>query len=155
MKAAVSSRLRLLRASVLALAAASIAPLSVHAQRRDSIPASAAPEPSEGDTVSARSAKPRSVQGRIVRPGEKGPITVPGVWVVLHRVGADRQGPLDSVRSSAAGSYALRYTPSGRNDALYFVSVRYAGIAYFSSPLRSAVVRGEEGEITVYDTTSA
>jgi hypothetical protein len=37
---------------------------------------------------------------------------------------------------------------------VYFVSASYDGIAYFSTPL-SAVTRGDDAQITVFDTTSA
>lgn len=108
-----------------------------------------------GDTLLARESRPRIVSGRVVRPGGSLTVPIPGVWVVVHRVGADRAAPLDSTRTGANGAYTLRYTPAGRRDALYFVSVRYATIAYFSPPLRGDVVRGADAEITVYDTTTA
>jgi hypothetical protein len=79
---------------------------------------------------------------------------VAGAWVVLHRVGPDHAGPLDSVRSDARGRYAFTYQRTGSEDALYFVSASHDGIAYFTSPLTSAVVSGDDGEITVFDTTS-
>lgn len=79
---------------------------------------------------------------------------VAGAWVTLHRVGPDSAGPLDSLRSDARGRYAFKYRHSGSDDAIYFVSASYAGIAYFTPPLTSAVVKGEDGEITVFDTTS-
>jgi hypothetical protein len=99
----------------------------------------------------------RSVAGRVVRPAAsgKGVVAVPAVWVVLHRVGSDTARPLDSVRSGPDGRYAMRYETSGVEDALYFVAVRYSGIAYFSPPLRDARVSGGDAEITVYDTISA
>jgi hypothetical protein len=74
--------------------------------------------------------------------------------VTLHRVADDGAGPLDSVRTDAGGRYAFRYTPTGSPDAIYFVSALYAGIAYFSPPLAAAVVRGDDAEIAVFDTTS-
>ena len=79
---------------------------------------------------------------------------VAGAWVTLHRVGPDSAGPLDSLRSDARGRYSFKYRHSGSDDAIYFVSASYAGIAYFTPPLTSAVVKGEDGEITVFDTTS-
>jgi hypothetical protein len=82
-------------------------------------------------------------------------VPVPGVYVVLHRVGRDTAGPLDSVRTDAAGRYAFRYRPSGAGDALYFASTSVGGIAYFSPPFRDAVVRGDAAEIQVFDTTTA
>jgi hypothetical protein len=96
----------------------------------------------------------RVVDGRIVKPGRDTFLPVPGVWVVLHRVGADAQGPLDSVRTSASGAYRFRYRRTGAEDAVYFVSASFGGLAYFSPPLRDASVGGDDAEIVVYDTTS-
>src|SRR4051812_15568153 len=98
---------------------------------------------------------PQQVSGRIVRPGVRKMDPVPGAWVVLHRVGPDRAGPLDSTRSDARGRYSFRYERTGSDDALYFVSASHDGIAYFTPPLTAANVSGEDGEITVFDTTSA
>lgn len=97
----------------------------------------------------------RRVEGRVARGTRAGPIPVANQWVVLHRVGQDRAGPLDSVRTGANGGYALRYQTTGDSTALYFVSTTYGGIAYFTAPLRKEVVRGDDGMITVFDTTSA
>jgi hypothetical protein len=79
---------------------------------------------------------------------------VPGTWVTLHRVGSDSAGPLDSLRTRSDGTFAFRYRPTGAADALYFASTSYGGIAYFTPPLRDAVVAGDAAEITVFDTTS-
>jgi hypothetical protein len=79
---------------------------------------------------------------------------VSGAWVVLHRVGPDRAGPLDSVQSDSRGHYAFNYTRTGSADAVYFVSAFYDGIAYFTPPLAEGKVTGDDGEITVFDTTS-
>ena len=77
-----------------------------------------------------------------------------GAWVVLHRVGPDSAGPIDSTQSDARGRYSFNYVRSGSEDAIYFVSASHDGIAYFTPPLTAAVVTGEDGEITVFDTTS-
>jgi hypothetical protein len=79
---------------------------------------------------------------------------VSGAWVVLHRVGPDRAGPLDSVRSDSRGRYSFNYRRTGSPDAIYFVSASHDGIAYFTPPLAEGKVGGEDGEITVFDTTS-
>jgi hypothetical protein len=79
---------------------------------------------------------------------------VSGAWVVLHRVGPDRAGPLDSVQSDARGRYSFNYTRTGSEDAVYFVSAFYDGIAYFTPPLTEGKVSGDDGEIAVFDTTS-
>jgi len=75
-------------------------------------------------------------------------------WVVLHRVGRDRAGPLDSTRTGTDGTYHFRYHASGDTTALYFVSTTYGGVAYFTSPLRTETVRGDDAALTVFDTTS-
>lgn len=79
---------------------------------------------------------------------------VSGAWVVLHRVGPDRAGPLDSVQSDARGRYSFKYARTGSADAIYFVSASHDGIAYFTPPLAEGKVSGDDGEITVFDTTS-
>jgi hypothetical protein len=94
------------------------------------------------------------VEGRVSRATQARPIPVAGQWVVLHRVGADRSAPLDSVRTDRAGTYRFRYQRTGDPNALYFVSARFAGIAYFSTPLRIARVSGGDADIIVYETTT-
>jgi hypothetical protein len=74
--------------------------------------------------------------------------------VVLHRVGPDSAGPLDSLRSDPRGHYSFNYTRTGSSDAIYFVSASHDGIAYFTPPLAEGKVSGNDGEITVFDTTS-
>jgi hypothetical protein len=97
---------------------------------------------------------PQQVSGRIVRPGRERMDPVSGAWVVLHRVGPDRAGPLDSLRSDSRGRYAFNYARTGSEDAVYFVSASHDGIAYFTPPLAEGRVSGDDGEITVFDTTS-
>jgi hypothetical protein len=97
----------------------------------------------------------RLAEGRVLRPVNGGePTPVAGQWVVLHRVGADSAGPLDSVRTGAGGRFRFRFQTSGSPDALYFVSATYGGIAYFSPPLRSASVSGGDADIIVHDTST-
>lgn len=93
------------------------------------------------------------VHGRAVIPGEKRQIPVAGLMVTLHRVGQDSAGPVDSVRTRADGRYDFSYRRTG-DGAVYFASAVYRGIAYFSAPLHAGVSGMEEGEITVFDTTS-
>jgi hypothetical protein len=90
-----------------------------------------------------------------MRPVVTGETPVPGIVVTIHRVGADSSGPLDSVRTDAHGAYRFAYRRWGNADAIYFCAAVYQGIAYFSSPMRGAIVRGGEAEIVVFDTTSA
>lgn len=102
----------------------------------------------------AASAQARRVTGRVLRPVADSMRGVEGSWVVLHRVAADHSGPLDSVRTSRDGGFTIRYTPSGSQDAIYFVSATHDGIAYFSPPLDTAHAV-ESADLAVFDTTSA
>lgn len=81
-------------------------------------------------------------------------VEVANAWVTLHRVAPDSSGPMDSVRTDRTGHYTIRYRPYG-DDAVYFASSMYGGVAYFTPPLPSADAGGDAGEITVFDTTSA
>jgi len=94
------------------------------------------------------------VDGRVLRPGAEVMEPVAGVWTVLHRVGPDGAGPLDSARSDARGRYSYRYRRSGSADAVYFVSATHHGVTYFTVPLAFSNVSGEPAEIVVFDTTS-
>ncbi len=109
--------------------------------------------------ASASAGVARSVDGRVRRPVRDGGDSTgmgaaTGAWVTLHRVGRDRAGPIDSVRTDAAGRYRVRWRTFGAADAVYFASVTWDGIAYFTAPLRAVDARGDESEITVFDTTS-
>jgi hypothetical protein len=104
---------------------------------------------------STDSTQARRVDGRVVRGLRDGPHPVANQWVVLHRVGPDHAGPLDSTRTAANGAYAFRYHTSGDTTAVYFVSTSFGGVAYFTSPLGGPVVRGDAALLTVFDTTSA
>lgn len=109
----------------------------------------AARSPSAGQSTA-----PRTVSGRVVRPGATGIVTVPQTWVTLHRVAPDSSGPMDSVRTDRNGRYSIRYTPTA-NDAVYFASSSFGGVAYFTAPLPPGNATGDAAEITVFDTSSA
>lgn len=96
----------------------------------------------------------QQVSGRIVRPGVREMDAISGAWVVLHRVGPDRAGPLDSAQSDVRGRYSFKYTRTGSDDAIYFVSALHDGVAYFTPPLAEGKVSGDDAEIIVFDTTS-
>ncbi|HEU4996601.1 MAG TPA: hypothetical protein VFT29_17415 [Gemmatimonadaceae bacterium] len=108
------------------------------------------------DAQQQQQGQSRLAAGRVMRPSavNAAPEPVAGQWVVLHRVGSDRAAALDSARSGADGRFQIRYTRSGSEDALYFVSSRYHGIAYFSPPLRADTVRGGDADVIVYETTT-
>jgi hypothetical protein len=116
-------------------------------------PVPPAPPPSSAQRTDSSRAE-RRIDGRVVRGTREGPQPVATQWVVLHRVGPDRAGPVDSTRTSANGRFTIRYRESGDTSALYFASTSYGGVAYFTSPLRAPVVRGDDATLTVFDTTS-
>ncbi|MEO5813910.1 MAG: hypothetical protein ABIT20_01395 [Gemmatimonadaceae bacterium] len=95
-----------------------------------------------------------SVSGRVESPSGNTVTPVPGIYVTLHRVGTDSSGPVDSVRTDAGGNYMIRYRRALGDEAVYFAAAVYRGIAYFSTPIQGARVSGDEGAITVFDTTS-
>ena len=95
-----------------------------------------------------------SVSGHVASPGLKTERPIAGVTVTVHRVGNDSSGPVDSVVTDAQGLYRINYRRFGNDDAIYFAAAVYRGIAYFSAPLKSLHAAGEDGEITVFDTTS-
>lgn len=96
----------------------------------------------------------RRVNGRVVLGQRKGERPVAGAWVLLHRVGPDRAGPLDSMRTGSSGAYAFRYTVTGDTSAVYFASTTHDGVAYFTPPFRAAVTDTGEATIIVYDTSA-
>ena len=96
----------------------------------------------------------RRVDGVVARGTREGPVPIANQWVVLHRVGSDRAGPLDSARTSTNGHFGFRYKTSGDTSAVYFVSTTYGGVAYFTTPLRGPAVSGDDANLTVFDTTS-
>ena len=60
-----------------------------------------------------------------MRGTRKGQDPIANQWVVLHRVGRDRAGPVDSTRTTADGRFHIRYRATGDSSALYFVSTKY------------------------------
>ena len=89
-----------------------------------------------------------------MRPRLRALAPVRDVWVTIHRVASDTAGPLDSMRVSTNGRFHFRYSRAGKPDAVYFVSAMYDGIAYFSRPLTTSHVTGDDADIVVFDTTS-
>jgi hypothetical protein len=97
----------------------------------------------------------REVRGTISHVTDRGARPLSGAWVTLHRVGTDNAGPVDSARTGENGRYDFRYHATGDTSALYFVSSRFAGIAYFTPPLKERLVTGTAADLIVFDTTSA
>lgn len=98
----------------------------------------------------------RSIEGTVTRPGPTtAGLPVADAWAVLHRVGPDTAGPIDSMRTTARGLFRFRYRATGDSQAVYFVSTSRGGVSYFTSPVRERVVRGGSADLLVFDTTSA
>jgi hypothetical protein len=76
-----------------------------------------------------------------------------GARVVLHRVGSDTQGPIDSTRSDRRGRFQFSFHPD--SGAFYLLSAEHAGIEYFSQPVPTNPERPDTSiRIVVYDTSS-
>jgi hypothetical protein len=91
--------------------------------------------------------------GRVLRLSGSDSMPVAGAALILHRITHSVQGPIDSLRADSRGHFRFRLPPD--TGAVYLVSARFAGIEYFSSPLRGDV-RGSDSAmvILVSDTSS-
>lgn len=79
---------------------------------------------------------------------------VRSVRVVLHRVGRDAQGPIDSTRSDRQGLARFSFRPD--TGAFYLLSAEYSGVEYFSQPVATKAARPDSVmQIVVYDTSSS
>ncbi len=94
---------------------------------------------------------PLSITGSTVRIQGGDTVPAAGVAITLHRLNRTEQGAVDSVRSGADGRFRFRTT--GDTTAIYLVSARYAGIEYFSEPMRPPGAGGVR--LLVSDTSSA
>jgi hypothetical protein len=93
------------------------------------------------------------VSGVLVVGGRRG-TPLAGTWVVLHQISMMGAGPLDSMRTDAAGRWRLP-VPKVDTSAVYVVSAFRDGVAYFSPPLRIEPGRAASADtIVVYDTSS-
>ena len=109
-----------------------------------------------GEAVAAQEAAPRVLRGHVITPVDSGePRPVPGLWVTLHRIGHDRAGPVDSVRSARDGGYSFRVRIAEDDSASWIASALHDGIAHFSYELSSGAGGDGAGEIVVFDTTGA
>jgi hypothetical protein len=78
---------------------------------------------------------------------------LPEARVLLHRIGRDVQGPIDSVRADPRGRFRFRFRAD--TSALYLLSVRYGGIEYFSTPVHTNPSRPDTSlRLIAYDTSS-
>ena len=92
--------------------------------------------------------------GHVVRARTSDSVPVPNARVVLHRVGREEQGPVDSMVTDARGHFLFRFLAD--TSAIYLVSARHDDITYFASPVHTNPERPDTGiELVVSDTSSA
>jgi hypothetical protein len=92
--------------------------------------------------------------GRVLLARGSDSVVVPRARVVLHQVGRDAQGPIDSAAADAKGRFRFRFMAD--SGALYLLSARYGGIEYFSPPVHTNPARPDTAiRLVVYDTSSA
>lgn len=97
---------------------------------------------------------PAAVVGRVVRLAGPDTIPVPAAGIVLHRIGQETQGPVDSMPVDGAGRFRFQFRAD--TSAAYLLSVRHHGITYFSSPVaRDPANRTDDILLIVSDTSSA
>ena len=94
-----------------------------------------------------------TLTGRVVRVVGGDTVAVGGARLVLHRVMAARQGPIDSALSGANGSFRFHFRPD--SGAIFLISARWAGIEYFAPPITiPAGAAPDPVLVTVADTSS-
>ena len=98
-------------------------------------------------------APPTIAAGRVVLPRDKDTVPVPGARVVLHSIGRNAQGPLDSVMADASGRFRFRFRPD--TAVIYLLSARWGDVEYFSPPVHTNPARPDTAmQLVVYDTSS-
>lgn len=98
-------------------------------------------------------AQQTTTAGRVLVPHEADTTPLPRARVLLHRVGRNEQGPVDSTTADAAGRFRFRFRPD--TGSLYLLSTRYGGIEYFSPPVATNPARPDTAlSLLAYDTSS-
>jgi hypothetical protein len=102
----------------------------------------------------AASQVPAEVIGQVVRLAGTDTIPLSAAGIVLHRVGQDTQGPVDSIPVDREGRF--RFLFQADTGAAYILSVRHHGVTYFSSPVaRDPANRTDDILLIVSDTSSS
>jgi len=94
-----------------------------------------------------------AVSGLVLRLSGNDSVAVPAVPLVLHRITHSEQGPIDSLRGDARGHFRFRLPAD--TSAVFLVSARFAGIEYFSPPLRFDPALPDSALIIVVSDTSS
>ncbi len=92
------------------------------------------------------------VGGTILRLTPVDSVPAAGVLVVLHQVGRDFQGPVDSTSSRVDGSFGFNFIPD--TAAVYIMSASHAGVQYFSPPVHTNPERPDTAIVIVVSDTS-
>lgn len=86
-------------------------------------------------------------------PHQRDTTRLAGARVLLHRVGRELQGAVDSTSADARGRFRFRFRAD--TTAIYLLSARYGGIEYFSTPVHTNPARPDTAiALLVYDTSS-
>jgi hypothetical protein len=97
-------------------------------------------------------AQSATVTGRVVLGAPGRPVA--GRFVVLHRITMGDGGPVDSVRTDAAGRWRIRVADVD-STAVYVVSAEHDSLAYFSLPLHLTIGQTTTADpLVVWDTSS-
>ncbi len=89
---------------------------------------------------------------RVTLGGDSVPFA--GTWIVAHHVDAERQGPVDSVRSDAGGRFRI-VVARADTGGVYVASTRYRDIGYFGTPVgANDRVPAAAMLLVVYDTST-
>jgi hypothetical protein len=91
--------------------------------------------------------------GQVVRITASDTLPVAGAKIMLHRIGRDAQGPIDSMASDARGRFRFRFNAD--TGAVYLVSSGWDGIEYFSSPLHTEPGLPDTALVLVVSDTSS
>jgi hypothetical protein len=91
--------------------------------------------------------------GRVVRLRGADTLGLSGAKVILHRIGRNVQGPIDSLTAGPRGEFRFRF-PSD-TEFVYLLSSGYAGIEYFSTPVHANPVRPDTGLLLIVSDTSS
>ncbi len=97
--------------------------------------------------------QPALVSGRVVRLSGGDTVALAATRVVLHRIGRDVQGPLDSTRTGARGEFRFRWPAD--TASVYLLSTPYGGIEYFSTPVHLNATLPDTGVLLVVSDTSS
>ncbi len=105
------------------------------------------------DTGGARTGHPVTVTGSVRRSTVHDTVATGHLRAVLHRVGTNTQGPIDSVVTDANGRFSFRFDAD--TGVVYLVSARWDGVEYFALPLDTRTPAHDVSTMVVVSDTSS